>query len=57
MNPPAGLNIDAWVLVLSDREQLGIELALSKHANACAIYNPEILAFWNRSGRISADCH
>ena len=51
MNPPAGLNIDAWVLVLSDREQLGIELALSKHASACAIYNPEILAFWNRSGR------
>ena len=43
MNPPAGLNIDAWVLVLSDREQLGIELALSKHANACAIYNPENL--------------
>ena len=51
MNPPARLNSDAWILVLSDREQLEIELALSKHASACAIYNPEILAFWNRNHR------
>ena len=51
MNPPGRLNIDAWMLVLSDQEQLAIELELSKHPKACAIYNPEILAFWNRNGR------
>jgi hypothetical protein len=51
MNPPGRLNIDAWILVLSDNEQLDIELELSKHPNACAIYNPEILAFWNRNRR------
>lgn len=51
MNPPARLNIDAWMLVLSDKEQLEIELALSKHPNACAIYNPEILAFWSHNRR------
>ena len=51
MNPPGRLNIDAWMLVLSDQEQLEIELELSKHPKACAIYNPEILGFWNRKGR------
>jgi len=51
MNPPGRLNVDAWMLVLSDQEQLEIELELSKHPHACAIYNPEILGFWNRNGR------
>jgi hypothetical protein len=51
MNPPGRLNVDAWMMVLSDQEQLEIELDLSKHPNACAIYNPEILEFWNRNGR------
>ena len=51
MNPPGRLNIDAWILVLCDKEQLDIELALSKHPNACAIYNPEILAFWSHNRR------
>jgi hypothetical protein len=51
MNPPGRLNVDAWMMVLSDKEQLDIELDLSKHPNACAIYNPEILEFWNRNGR------
>lgn len=48
MTPPAGLNIDDWILVLTDKEQLAIASALSTHPNACAIYNPEILALWNR---------
>lgn len=51
LNPPALLNSDAWILVLSDKEQREIALALSSHPNACAIYNPEILAFWNRNRR------
>jgi hypothetical protein len=50
MNPPGRLNVDNWMLVLSDQEQLDIELELSKHPNACAIYNPEILGVWNRNG-------
>jgi hypothetical protein len=51
LDPPGRLNVDAWMMVLSDKEQLDIELELSKHPNACAIYNPEILGFWNRNGR------
>jgi hypothetical protein len=51
MNPPGRLNVDAWMMVLSDEEQSEIELALSKHPKACAIYNPEILSFWNRNDR------
>jgi hypothetical protein len=51
MNPPGRLNVDAWMLVLSDQEQSEIELELSKHPRACAIYNAEILGFWNRNGR------
>jgi hypothetical protein len=51
MNPPVRLNADAWMLVLSDQEQFEIERELSKHPKACAIYNPEILRFWNRNGR------
>ena len=51
MNPPGRLNADAWMLVLTDQEQSEIELDLSKHSKACAIYNPEILGFWNRNDR------
>ena len=51
MKPPGRLNVDAWMLVLSDEEQSEIERDLSKHPKACAIYNPEVLAFWNRNGR------
>jgi hypothetical protein len=51
MDPPARLNSDAWILVLSDQQQREIAFALSSHPNACAIYNPEILAFWNRNHR------
>jgi hypothetical protein len=51
MNPPGRLNVDAWMMVLSDEEQSEIELDLSKHPKACAIYNPEILSFWNRNDR------
>jgi hypothetical protein len=51
MNPPGRLNVDAWMMVLSDEEQSEIERDLSKHPKACAIYNPEVLSFWNRNGR------
>jgi hypothetical protein len=51
MNPPGRLNVDAWMMVLSDEEQSEIALDLSKHPKACAIYNPEVLSFWNRNDR------
>jgi hypothetical protein len=51
MNPPGRLNVDAWMMVLSDEERSEIELDLSKHPKACAIYNPEVLSFWNRNDR------
>jgi hypothetical protein len=51
MNPPGRLNVDAWMMVLSDEEQSEIERDLSKHPRACAIYNPETLSFWNRNHR------
>ena len=47
MAPPARLNIDDWILVLTDKEQLDIASALSTHPNACAVYNPELLAVWD----------
>jgi hypothetical protein len=53
MDPPGRLNVDAWMTVLSDKEQLEIELELSKHRNACAIYNPAILGFWNHGRDLS----
>lgn len=48
--PPGGLNIDGWVLVLSDAQQNNIESALAAHARACAVYNPDIVSFWNPRG-------
>jgi hypothetical protein len=50
MNPPGRLNFGVWMLVLSDKEQLEIELDLSKHPNACAIYNPQILGLQIHNG-------
>ena len=49
VDPPARMNSDAWILVLTDREQMKIVSALSTRPRACAIYNPDVLIIWNRN--------
>jgi hypothetical protein len=51
MEPPARMNSDAWILVLTDKEQIDIVSALSTHPRACAIYNPDIVEIWDRNHR------
>ena len=51
IEPPARMNSDAWILVLTDKEQEDIAMALSTHAKACAIYSPEVLAIWDHDKR------
>jgi hypothetical protein len=47
--PPAGLGADAWMLVYTDEDQAAISSELSMHPRACVFYNPQLVAFWNRS--------
>jgi hypothetical protein len=49
VEPPARMNSDAWILVLTDREQMEIVSELSTRPRACAIYNPDVLIIWNRN--------
>jgi hypothetical protein len=49
--PPAGLAVDDWMLVLTDKEQAAISSELSMHPRPCVFYNPQLVAFWNRSNR------
>ena len=51
MDPPARMTGDAWTLVLTNKEQMEIVSALSGHPRACAVYNPDILAIWDRNHR------
>jgi hypothetical protein len=48
-DPLYGLEIDDWMISASDEEQIGAAATLSQHPNACAIYNPDIVSFWNRT--------
>jgi hypothetical protein len=48
-DPLAGLEFDDWILIVSDRQQIAASAVLSQHPNACAIYNPDLVAFWNRT--------
>jgi hypothetical protein len=51
LEPPDRMNSDAWVLVLDDRQQTEIASWLSAHPRSCAVYNPDVLAIWNRNHR------
>jgi hypothetical protein len=47
-DPPAGLIWDAWILTFTKDQQLAVVSELSRYPRACAIYNPILVAFWNR---------
>jgi hypothetical protein len=48
VRPPGLLHTDAWIF-LSAAEQKVIVTDFARSQNACVIYSPEWVAFWNRS--------
>jgi hypothetical protein len=53
--PITTLTWDAWFLVATAEDQRSIQAALSEHRDACIVYNPDLVAFWNRSGILDVD--
>jgi len=47
--PLTGLNNGGWILSHSDEQQMRMVSALSTHPKACIVYNPSLVAFWNRT--------
>lgn len=50
-DPLYGLENADWMISASDEEQIAAAATLSQHPNACAIYNPDIVSFWNRTNQ------
>lgn len=50
-DPLAGFQIDDWIFSASDEQQFAAAAVLSGHPNACVIYNPALVNFWNRDNR------
>jgi hypothetical protein len=46
-----GMQADDWMLTASLEQEISVTVVLSKHPNACAIYNPALVNFWNRDNR------
>jgi hypothetical protein len=50
-DPLEGMDIDDWMLSSTNEQQIDASTVLSEHPNACEIYNPDIVDFWNRTHR------
>jgi hypothetical protein len=48
-DPLDGMQMNDWMLYASGPQQMAVSAALSEHPNACEIYNPTLVDFWNRS--------
>jgi hypothetical protein len=53
--PLTMFNTDAWILDLRPDQQMIVQTALSGHADACIVYNPDMVAFWNEAGGIDVE--
>lgn len=51
-DPLQGMEMDDWMLGSSPQQQLAVSTVLSKHPNACAIYNPDLVKFWDPRGEL-----
>jgi hypothetical protein len=47
-DPLSGMDIDDWMISMPDERQLAASELLSEHPNACAVYNQELVDFWDR---------
>ena len=47
----AGFDMDDWMLFYSPEQQVAASEILSRYPNACEIYNPDLVAFWNRTNQ------
>ncbi len=50
-DPLEGMQADDWMLTSSLEQETQAAAVLSAHPNACAIYNPALVNFWNRDHR------
>ena len=50
-DPLQGMQADDWMLTASLEQEIAATAVLSRHPNACAIYNPALVNFWNRDNR------
>jgi hypothetical protein len=50
-DPVSGTDMSNWMMVMSEEQELGASTVLSEHPNACAVYNQELVDFWNQPRR------
>jgi hypothetical protein len=53
--PLTMFNSDGWILDLMPDQQMTVQNALSSHADACIVYNPDLVAFWNMAGGVDVE--
>jgi hypothetical protein len=46
-DPLNGMDMGDWMIAMPDQKQLDASAILSRHPNACAVYNQELLDFWD----------
>ena len=47
-DPLDGMEMDDWMIAMSNEQQMVVSMVISEHPNACTIYNPELVTFWDR---------
>ena len=50
-DPLSGVDMSNWMMVAPDDQQLAASTLLSQHPNACAVYNQELVDFWDHPRR------
>lgn len=50
-DPLSGTDMSNWMMVMPDEQQVAASALLSQHPNACAVYNQELVDFWNQPRR------